>query len=292
LSASRVFSVGASPEITSPVADQKTGAVPTFLFTSISGAERYEIWVLNKDTNAYVIQASNVTGTSYTPTKPLPLGEYEVTIRAISFLGDITDWSDPVSFIGGASPVISSPVNNSTTSGKPLIVWSAVEGANAYNVRIVNLANNSSVVLTGNLTGTSFTPSTSLAAGKYRIWVRAVSAQGHTSNWSTAVDVTVASSAASEGLTTFGSPVVASVLSTPTAELASSHAEIAVDSRSSSMRSFVAVTPTYAEHMTPSEEVTEADALAAVTDQVMAAWDISEWWSATPIALDHKDETI
>lgn len=292
LSASRVFSVGASPEITSPVADQKTGAVPTFLFTSISGAERYEIWVLNKDTNAYVIQASNVTGTSYTPTKPLPLGEYEVTIRAISFLGDITDWSDPVSFIGGASPVISSPVSNATTIGKPLIVWSAVEGANAYNVRIVNLANNSSVVLTGNLTGTSFTPSTSLAAGKYRIWVRAVSAQGHTSNWSTAVDVTVASSAASEGLTTFGSPVVASVLSTPTAELASSHAGIAVDSRSSSMRSFVAVTPTYAEHMTPSEEVTEADALAAVTDQVMAAWDISEWWSATPIALDHKDETI
>jgi subtilisin-like proprotein convertase family protein len=291
-SASRIFSVGASPEVTSPIADQKTGSLPTFLFTSVSGAERYEIWVLNKDTNAYVIQTSNVTGTSYTPTKPLPLGEYEVTVRAISFLGDITDWSDPVSFIGGASPVISSPVNNSTTSGKPLIVWSAVDGASGYNVRIVNLANNSSVVLTGNLTSTSFTPSSSLAAGKYRVWVRAVSAQGHTSNWSTAVDVTVASNTNREGLTAFGSPVLAAILPTQAAELATSQAEIALGSRSSSKTSLVAGTSTYVEQMSSSQEITEAESLAAVTDQVMAAWDISEWWNAAPISSNHKNEAI
>jgi hypothetical protein len=54
----------------------------------------------NRDTNAYVIQVSSVTGTSYTPTTKLPLGEYQVTVRAISSLGDITNWSTPVSLRG------------------------------------------------------------------------------------------------------------------------------------------------------------------------------------------------
>ena len=102
-SASRYFAVGASPEITSPENNEKAGSQPKFIWTGISGAERYEIWVLNKDTNAYVVQVSNVTGTSYTPVQQLPLGEYQVTVRAISLIGDITDWSDPVSFVGGAA---------------------------------------------------------------------------------------------------------------------------------------------------------------------------------------------
>ncbi len=291
-SAIRSFAVGASPEITSPALNEKAGAQPKFVWTSISGAERYEIWVLNQDTNAYVIQVDSLTGTSFTPSKKLPLGEYQVTVRAISALGDITDWSNPVSFIGGASPVISSPVNNATTNGKPVIVWSSVNGATAYNVRIVNLANNASVVLTGNLTGNSYTPSTSLAAGKYRIWVRAVSAQGHTSSWSTAVDITVAGNTTKEVLASFGSPVVAAMLSAPDAELATSHAEITVRSDSSSNRSYRTVTPTSAEQMTSTQEISEAESLAAVTDQVMASWDISEWWNAAPIISSPKNETI
>jgi hypothetical protein len=44
--------------------------------------------------------------------------------------------------------------------------------------------------------------------------------------------------------------------------------------------------------MNSSQEITEAESLAAVTDQVMAAWDISEWWNAAPISSNHKNEAI
>ena len=291
-SAVRSFAVGASPKITSPAANAKAGAQPKFVWTSISGAERYEIWVLNQDTNNYVIQVDSLTGTSFTPSKKLPLGEYQVTVRAISLLGDITDWSDPVSFIGGASPVISSPVNNATTSGKPAIVWSAVDGANAYNVRIMNLVNNASVVLTGNLSGTSFTPSTSLAAGKYRIWVRAVSAQGHTSNWSTAVDVTVASNTIKEEVTTSGTPVVASILTKQTAEGVTVSADTTHGRNSSSNRSVNTGAEDYAEQAVSSEGNSEAEGLAAATDYLMAAWDVSESWNVAPLVMSRRNEAL
>lgn len=291
-SAIRSFAVGASPEITSPAANAKAGAQPKFVWTSISGAERYEIWVLNQDTNAYVIQVDSLTGTSFTPSKKLPLGEYQVTVRAISLLGDITDWSDPVSFIGGTSPVISSPVNNATTTGRPAIVWSAVDGANAYNVRIVNLANNASVVLTGNLTGTSFTPSPSLAAGKYRIWVRAVSAQGHTSNWSTAVDVTVASSTTKEELTTSGTPVVASILPKQTADRSTVNTDTTQGRDYYSNKSVSIEMRNAVEQVSSTEANSDAEALAAATDYVMAAWDVSESWNAAPLVMSRRNEAL
>ena len=286
-SAIRSFAVGASPEITSPVANGKPGAQPKFVWTSISGAERYEIRVLNKDTNDYVIQVNKVTGTSFTPSKKLPLGEYVVTVRAVSLLGDTTDWSDPVSFVGGASPVISSPVNNTKTGGKPMIAWSAVDGAKAYNVRIDNLANNASVVSTGNLGSTSFTPSKNLAAGKYRIWVRAVSAQGHTSNWSTAVDIAVASNTTKE-LTTSGAPVVASILTERVAVNADT-----TDGRDSSSTRFINTgAEDYAEQVSSSEALIDAESLAAATDYVMAAWDVSESWNVTPIVKSRRNDAL
>jgi hypothetical protein len=85
---------------------------------------------------------------------------------------------------------------------------------------------------------------------------------------------------------------LAAILPTQAAELATSQAEIALGSRSSSKTSLVAGTSTYVEQMNSSQEITEAESLAAVTDQVMAAWDISEWWNAAPISSNHKNEAI
>jgi subtilisin-like proprotein convertase family protein len=290
-SASRLFGVGAAPGITSPLANQTTGAQPKFVWTSITGAERYEVWVLNRDTNAYAVQVSNVTGNSFTPATKLPLGAYRVTVRAISQLGDVTNWSAPVYFVGGAAPVISRPTNNSTNGSKPSIAWSAVEGATAYNVRIVNLANNATVVATGNLTSTVFTPSTNLAAGKYRIWVRAVSAQGHLSNWSTAVDITVASNGIEEDFATFGTPVVAAVLPDREAEFMPTVAEATSRRTSSSTNFITAVVQNVAEQANSADGSLEAESIAAATDHVMAAWDVSDWWN-TAVVVNKRDNEV
>lgn len=291
-SASRFFAVGASPDITSPLANEKAGAQPKFVWTSITGAERYQVRVLNRDTNAYVIQVSSVTGTSYTPTTKLPLGEYQVTVRAISSLGDITNWSTPVNFVGGAAPVISRPTNNSVSGAKPSIAWSAVLGATAYNVKIVNLANNVTVVSTGNLTSTVFTPSTNLAAGKYRIWVRAVSAQGHLSNWSTAVDITVASNVIEDELTTFATPIVAAVLPVRETDSTSSGAETTTRRVASPMEFVTAVIEHGAEHSNLATDGIEAESVVAATDHVMAAWDVSDWWNTATVVRKRNNEVI
>ena len=291
-SASRFFAVGASPGITSPLANEKTGAQPKFVWTSITGAERYEVRVLNRDTNVYVIQVSNVTGTSYTPTTKLPLGEYQVTVRAISLLGEITNWSAPVNFVGGAAPVISRPTNNSSSGRMPSIAWSAVDGATAYNVKIVNLASNVTVVATGNLSSTVFTPTTNLAAGRYRIWVRAVSAQGHLSNWSAAVDITVASNVIEEELTTLGTPVVAAALSVRQVESVPSGAESTVRENSSSTKFVTAVIQNVDEEANSAADVIEAETIAAATDHVMAAWDVSDWWNTNVIVNEQNNEVI
>lgn len=291
-SASRVFAVGASPEITSPFANEKAGAQPKFIWTSITGAERYEVRVLNRDTNIFVIQANNVIGTSYTPTTKLPLGEYQVTVRAISLLGDITNWSVPVNFVGGAAPVISRPTNNSVSGRKPSIAWATVDGATAYNVKIVDLASNLAVVQTGNLKSTVFTPTTDLAAGKYRIWVRAVSAQGHLSNWSTAVDITVASNVIEDELTTLGTPVVAAALPVRETETVPSGAESTVRKNSSSTKFITAVIQNVAEEANSAADSIEAKTIAAATDHVMAAWDVSDWWKTAVIVDELNNEVI
>ena len=291
-SASRLFGVGASPGITSPLANETVGAQPKFVWTSITGAERYEVWVHNRNTNAYVIQVGNVTGTSYTPTTKLPLGAYRVTVRAISLLGDVTNWSAPVYFVGGAAPVIGRPTNNSASGRRPSIAWSAVDGATAYNVKIVNLANNATAIATGNLTGTVFTPATNLAAGKYRIWVRAVSAQGHFSNWSNAVDITVASNMIEEDLTTFEIPVVAAVLPARETEFVPTRAEATIPGNSSSTKSINAVIQNVAEEANSAADSIEAESFAAAADHVMAAWDVSDWWNTGAIIDKRNNEVL
>lgn len=290
-SASRFFSVGASPEITSPLTGANAGDQPNFIWTSITGAERYEVWVLNLDTNSYVLQVSNITRNSFTPAIKLPLGQYQVTVRAISVIGDFTDWSDPVRFIGGATPVISRPANNSTSNGQPLIAWTAVAGATAYNVKIVNLASNVSVVATGNLTGTTFTPPTSLTNGRYRIWVRAVSAQGHSSNWSTPVDITVAAEVIEQRQLVLETPALTSVLPTQESLTVRSNAEGSVGWNSSSKTAGTAAIvedPQFGS----AEDRFEAESLAAATDYVMAAWDVSESWNVPPLVRNRRNEAL
>lgn len=290
-SAARVFGVGASPQITSPLPNQKAGAQPKFVWTSISGAERYEVWVLNRDTNAYVIQVSNVTGTSYTPPNRLPLGEYQVTVRAISLIGDVTGWSNRVNFVGGATPVITSPMNNASSGQRPSIAWSAVNGATSYNVRVVNLASNTTAIMTGNLTGTSFTPSANLAQGKYRIWVRAVSPQGHVSDWSTSVDVTVVSNVPEERLTTFETPIIAAILPVSEEEFSPSGSQSQLRRISFPARSVMAGIDEAAKQAA-SEDHFEAESLAAATDHVMAAWDVSDWWNTAKLVNKLNSDAI
>lgn len=92
------FSIGGRPEMTGPI-QSSNDTTPTFTWLSLSGAASFQLWVDRVDTYVQgVINVSNLTGVSYTPSAALPVGTYRVWMRAISTAGVVSNWSDPLTF--------------------------------------------------------------------------------------------------------------------------------------------------------------------------------------------------
>ncbi|MEQ9410084.1 MAG: hypothetical protein RIK87_20275 [Fuerstiella sp.] len=89
-----------------------------------------------------------------------------------------------------APPVLTAPVEWSSDD-TPEFSWTAVPGATAYELWVNNLAMKSGPVIHEVVNGTSFEPETGLGPGTFRIWVRAVMAEGQYSGWSPASDLKI-----------------------------------------------------------------------------------------------------
>jgi hypothetical protein len=190
-----------------------------------------------------------------------------VFVRAVSMMGEKTAWSSPVSFIGGAAPAITAPVANGTTGRLPLFSWTAVAGANRYNLWVRNVDTNVLFINANNVATNAFTPATNLAAGNYRVWVRAVSAGDATSVWSEAVDFTVSGvSGDNADPSAVNGRLLASLLGG--ADVKSS-AKVIVAGQDLQLTS------------NDSTLVVAESEDAAAHDAVMAGWDHSEWWTGT-----------
>jgi predicted phage tail protein len=112
--------------------------------------------------------------------------------------GAVGPWSKGQSFeiVNLLSPVIQ-PLPDSTTDTRPSISWTAIEGAVRYEIWANNLSTGQGQVLFDtNVTETSYTAPAHLAVGTYRVWVRAVNAQGLASKWSVAQDFAITAPAA------------------------------------------------------------------------------------------------
>jgi hypothetical protein len=78
-----------------------------------------------------------------------------------------------------AKPELSSPPSGSTSSTAPTFAWSAVPGASSYQIQVDDDDDFSSAEVDSEVSGTSFTPATPLAAGSYHWRVRADTDCGH-----------------------------------------------------------------------------------------------------------------
>ncbi|MEQ9411932.1 MAG: proprotein convertase P-domain-containing protein [Fuerstiella sp.] len=98
------FYIGGRPEITAPAGQSTTSSTPIFLWTGISGAERYEFWMNRIDVpQSRVVYNPNVQVTSLSLQTPLAPGSYRVWVRAISEMGETSFWSLPVNFTVAAN---------------------------------------------------------------------------------------------------------------------------------------------------------------------------------------------
>ncbi len=71
---------------------------PTFAWSGVGGAARYELYVARTDGGGVVIDLKNINGTTYTPGTPLSAGPYRVWVRAVSAANVYSSWSTAVDF--------------------------------------------------------------------------------------------------------------------------------------------------------------------------------------------------
>ena len=183
------FTVAAAPTLLSP-ATNISDTTPTFTWTAVPGATRYDLWVSNRQTGLFV-REQNVVGTSHTFTTVFPAANYRVWVQAIG-ANATGAWSQALDFTvhNIAAPTLNGPPAT-TSNVRPTITWTSSTGAVRYELWVDKVGGPTKVINLTNLTATSYTPTANLATGTYRAWVRAVNSVGVTSNWSTLLQFTI-----------------------------------------------------------------------------------------------------
>ena len=117
-----------------------------------------------------------------TVSQSLPRGRYRIDVRAVSADGTKGYWSYPVLHDSNPSPVLT-PVSWRINAA-PLLQWTSVAGALAYDVVVWDLASNRTVFVARGIESTSQTVST-LLPGNYAWWVIPIGHDGIRGKWST-----------------------------------------------------------------------------------------------------------
>ena len=181
-----------------------------FNWTSVQGATSYEFQLKNLKTNELTLNIS-VQGTSQSQVPVLFSGTtYRWWVRAKTAQGVYSLWSGPKDFIAGGQPTVLTPTGSSTNR-TPLITWQAVEGAVKYELLLRRDDLTAVVLNKKDILTNSFTPA-ALAAGNYRVWIRAINANGIMTTWSAAQTFTITTVTSNEEPPT-GTPLAASLLS-------------------------------------------------------------------------------
>jgi hypothetical protein len=169
------------------------------MWSSVSGASRYEMQLQNLATRKTVASVQNINAQGWTPTTDLTTGQYRWWVRAIGPGNLAGVWSSAADFHVGGQTRIITPVGTGTDT-TPVFSWRPVDGATTYRLWVDRIdVSQSKVIFLTDLTTTSFTPTVAMAAGTYRVWVQAVSSNGTSSPWSPTVSFTITADAEGAG---------------------------------------------------------------------------------------------
>lgn len=147
----------------------------TFTWDAIPGVPFYELYL---GSGEYRVQ---VTGTSYELPDNHPIGWRQAWIRGARTNTSFGGWSRPLNY-HARSPVSSFTIDQTQVT-QPRLQWTAVPGADNYEIYISRVGGGVVANPTG-LTGTEWTLPTPAGVGRYRVWMRAQSADGIKGRWS------------------------------------------------------------------------------------------------------------
>jgi len=281
----------APPVIKQPVGGGTFDTTPTFSWTAVTGSTSYDVHVADAKTNVVVLRNKFVKTTTLTATTDVPSGEYRLWVRAQSG-NSFSAWSVPSTFSIGLPPKITS-AKTVGTPAKPQFTWTTISGTERYELWVNNAATNVRVIYETNLTNTTFTSATTLAAGTYRVWVRAVSTMGEITAWSAPVDLVIASTEfpknsvkstvlaalhiEDETLTPYGSPV-----ERPDAFAPETNAPVIAEVMPAAEVPVASVVKSI-------HPVETAPTVVSAYDDVMSEWQSADWWSETSETPDRRD---
>lgn len=78
------FVIGGPPTVLTPQGSS-ADTTPTFSWTPVTDAATYDLWVNRLDVvTSKIVFQTGLASTSFTPSTPLPAGNYRVWVRAIS----------------------------------------------------------------------------------------------------------------------------------------------------------------------------------------------------------------
>lgn len=179
-----------------------TTANPTFKWTAVDRAVKYDLWVNNVTTGQFqIIRQQNLTETQYVALDNLPQGNYRAWVRGINSANEVGEWSNTYVFTldepTPAVPVITAPVPNpagSVENPNPTFLWTSEFDAPLYEFRLDDVTlNRTSVIRATNLKVKSYTVPNDLrlAEHTYVAMVRGVNLAGEMSDWSEAYRIRI-----------------------------------------------------------------------------------------------------
>ena len=187
------------PTQTAPAAGATVQFVPSFAWTPVAGADKYEFQIsADAGMNAPVLGTGKddffTRNTRGTLKQTIPNGTYWWRVRATNAAGDVSQWTQPRSFrkLWNLQPALQTPSSGSslTFPSNPVVLkWAGVPGAAHYLVSVASDPSLGSLVLhyanqddpkgAPNVAATSAAITSALAPGPYYWNVLPVDAAGN-----------------------------------------------------------------------------------------------------------------
>lgn len=189
----------ARPTQTAPAAGAVVQFVPSFAWTPVARADKYEFQIsADAGMNSPVLGSGKddffTRNTRATLSQTIPNGTYWWRVRAANAAGDVSQWTEPRAFrkLWNLQPTLQSPSSGAplTFPSNPVVLsWSGVPGAAHYLVSAASDPSLGSLVLhysnqddpkgPPNVAATSAAITTALAPGSYYWSVTPVDAEGN-----------------------------------------------------------------------------------------------------------------
>ncbi len=170
----QLFDVGTAPVITAPLGTI-VDATPAVTWNAVSGAATYDVRISDITEDDIPLQTfTGLTTLSHNITSVLPLGEYTVEVRGVTAQNFAGNWTTPETFFVAIPTTITQPIGREPDS-TPTVAWTAVNGADRYDVEIVNTVTSQIAYQANGILATQHTvpANQALPLGNYEVRVRA-----------------------------------------------------------------------------------------------------------------------